>query len=65
MLGDKIAKMFYADIYIGTITSVDTDTSYQNLWRVNYEDGDFEDLDLPELIQGLDLYRTVPAPYRT
>ena len=50
LLGRKIAKYFGRALHIGTITDHDTDKATGNvIWRIIFEDGDQEDLDLPQL----------------
>jgi hypothetical protein len=50
LLGRRIAKHFGRALHIGTITDHDTDKATGNvIWRIIFEDGDQEDLDLPQL----------------
>ena len=48
-VGKRVAKMFDSAIYTGTITHwlPDSKTEWE-LWRVQYEDGDMEELDILE-----------------
>ena len=50
-VGKRVAKMFDSAIYTGTITHwlPDSKTEWE-LWRIQYEDGDMEELDILELL---------------
>jgi hypothetical protein len=51
LLNKQITKIFGGTMHQGTIIEFDHDTkNNQNLWRIQYEDDDFEDLNLSELL---------------
>lgn len=55
--GDRVAKYFDKDLYFGTVGEhwYDSDDE-ENLWRINYDDGDQEDLAKVDFIKALKLY---------
>lgn len=52
-IGDRVAKYFGSDLYVGKITNTIKDSG---LWHVTYDDGDEEDFDLDECNDGKKLY---------
>ena len=50
-VGKTVEKMFDSAMYTGTITHwlPDSKTEWE-LWRIHYEDGDMEELDILELL---------------
>ena len=54
----RIAKIFGGEIYLGAITGSDDDAENEGekLYRVEYEDGDEEDLTTTELYAAIELY---------
>jgi hypothetical protein len=53
----RVAKFFDQELYFGTIVESIGAGKDQLLWKVQYDDGDSEDWDLPEVVQGLKLGR--------
>lgn len=59
-LEKRMAKYFDDDLYFGKVKSFfdvnDTDSDEEELWNIEYDDGDLEDMDAGTLWQALELY---------
>ena len=55
-VGSRVMKPFGEDLYEGTVVE-HFEGAGGGLWRVRYEDGDEEDVELPELMAAMDLYK--------
>ena len=53
MVGTKVVKVFDDDVHVGTVTEIFDD---DQLWHVQYEDGDTEDMDGEEIEVARRLY---------
>jgi hypothetical protein len=56
-VGDRVAKDFDGQVFFGKVGEVWFDDEMgANLWRIEYDDGDVEDLAIDDFIELLDLY---------
>lgn len=56
--GDRVAKYFGDDVYFGTVGEFWYDSEdEESLWRIDYDDGDKEDLAKDEFVEALKLYQ--------
>ena len=54
LIGRRISKNFHDAVHFGTVTSYDHESgSLEQIWGITYEDGDMEDLYMPELLESL------------
>ena len=53
VVGTKVIKVFDDEVYVGTVTKVFDD---DQLWHIQYEDGDTEDMDGEEIEHARRLY---------
>ena len=63
-IGRRISKRFHDGVYPGTITATWIDDDNTQQYTIKYDDDDSEDINTPELIEGIDLYKLYPNEYQ-
>ena len=58
----RVAKYFKSELYYGTVTKYlpPLEADEYSLWKIKYDDGDGEDWDRDELLEGVRLYLKTP-----